>query len=185
MSKENEVLLTKLMSGDKQAYEWLFNCYYPKLTFFANRFVNDMSIAEEITGEVFVVLWEKREQLNITSSVDAYLYSMTKNRCINYLKHLKIENLYLNYLQKNNLLDTCAADIEAGYNDKELAQQIQFAVDSLPEKCRQVFMMSRYEDMKYRDIAARLDISSKTVERHMGIALERLRKILKDVFYQA
>ena len=183
MSEENEVLLTKLMNGDKRAFEWLFNCYYAKLTLFANRFVNDMVIAEELTGEVFFVLWEKREQLKITSSVSAYLYSMTKNRCINYLKHQKIENLYVNYLQKNNLLDTCAADTEADYNDKQLAQQIQFAVDSLPEKCRQVFMMSRYEDMKYRDIAAKLGISAKTVERHMSIALERLRKILKYVSY--
>ncbi|AMR31552.1 hypothetical protein A0256_08990 [Mucilaginibacter sp. PAMC 26640] len=183
MSEDNEVLLSKLMSGDKQAYEWLFNRYYAKLTFFANRFVNDIAIAEEITGEVFFVLWEKRDQLKIKSSISAYLYGMTKNRCINFLKHQKIENLYLNYLLKNNLVDTCAADTEAGYNDKELAQQIQFAVDSLPEKCRQVFMMSRYEDMKYRDIAAKLSISSKTVERHMSIALERLRKILKYVSY--
>ena len=183
MSEENEVLLTKLMSGDEQAYEWIFNFYYPKLTFFANRFINDMGIAEEITGEVFVVLWEKRKHLHITSSVSAYLYSMTKNRCINYLKHQKVENLYLNYLQKNNLIETCAADIENGYNDKELAQQIQFAVDSLPEKCRQVFIMSRYEGMKYKEIAMKLEISSKTVERHMGIALERLRKVLKYVSY--
>lgn len=183
MSEENEILVKKLVGGDKKAYEWIFNSYYPKLTFFANRFVNDMNIAEEIIGEIFVILWEKREQLNITSSVSAYLYNMTKNRCINYLKHQKIENLYVNYLRKNNLLDICAADIEAGYNDKELAQQIKFAVDSLPDKCRQVFIMSRYEDMKYKDIAMKLEISSKTVERHMSIALEKLRKILKFVSY--
>ncbi|MGV8880475.1 MAG: RNA polymerase sigma-70 factor [Sphingobacteriaceae bacterium] len=183
MSEENEALVAKLIDGDKQAFEWLFNCYYAKLAFFANRFLNDINIAEEITGEMFFKLWEKHEQLVITSSVSAFLYTMTKNKCLNYLKHQKIENLYLNYLQKNNLLETCAADTEKCYNDKELALQIKAAVERLPEKCRQVFMMSRYEDLKYRDIAVRLDISSKTVERHMGIALERLRKILKNVSY--
>nr|WP_082856107.1 RNA polymerase sigma-70 factor [Mucilaginibacter sp. L294] len=183
MSEENEVILSRLIDGDIQVYEWLFKRYYPKLTFFANRFVNDMDAAEEITGEMFVVLWEKREQFNITSSIDAYLYKMTKNRCLNYLKHQKVENLYINYLQKNNLLDTYADDTEKCYNDKELAKQIQVAVESLPEKCRQVFMMSRYEDLKNRDIAVRLDLSSKTVERHMSIALERLRKMLKYVSY--
>lgn len=180
---ENEILLTKLCEGDTSAYETLFKCYYRKLTLFANRFVNDINAAEEITGEVFVVLWEKREQLNHTVCISSYLYKTTQNRCLNYLKHQKIENLYITYLQKNNLLDACAADTENSYNDKELALQIKTAIDSLPEKCRQVFIMSRYEDMKYRDIALKLDISTKTVERHMSIALDRLRKILKYVSY--
>ncbi len=143
-----------------------------------------MMAAEEITGEVFIVLWEKREQLSETTSLNAYLYKSIQNKCLNYIKHQKVENLYFNYLQKNNLLDACADEIENGFNDKELARQIKSAVESLPEKCRQVFIMSRYEDMKYKDIALKLDISVKTVERHMGIALERLRKILKYVSYQ-
>jgi RNA polymerase sigma-70 factor (ECF subfamily) len=108
---------------------------------------------------------------------------MTQNRCLNYLKHQKIENLYLNYLQRNNLLDSCTEEAAHNYDDKELAIQIQTAIDSLPEKCRRVFMMSRFEDMKYKDIAIKLDISSKTVERHMGIALEKLRRTLKHVAY--
>jgi RNA polymerase sigma-70 factor (family 1) len=180
---ENEVLLTRLGEGDTKAYEILFKCYYRKLTLFANRFINDLNAAEEITGEVFVVLWEKREQLNHTVCISSYLYKTTQNKCLNYLKHQKIENLYLTYMLKNNLLDTCAADYESSYNDKELALQIKTAIDSLPEKCRQVFIMSRYDDMKYRDIALSLNISAKTVERHMSIALERLRKVLKYVSY--
>lgn len=180
----DKILITRLCEGDDSAFETLFKSYYPKLTLFANRFVNDIVAAEEITGEVFVVLWEKRELLNHATCINAYLYKSTQNRCLNYIKHQKVESLYLNYLQKNNLLDTYAPDTESSYNDKELALQIKTAIESLPDKCRQVFMMSRYEDMKYRDIALKLDISVKTVERHMSMALERLRKILKYVSYQ-
>lgn len=183
MVSENEILITKLSEGDTKTYEALFKLYYPKLTFFANRFLNDINAAEEITGEVFTILWEKKEQLTFIVSISSYLYKMTQNRCLNYLKHQKIENLYFNYLQKNNLIDSLSTEAENSYDDKELALQIQSAIDSLPEKCRRVFMMSRFEDKKYKDIAAELDISSKTVERHMGIALERLRQMLKHVSY--
>ena len=183
MVSENEILIKGLSEGGTRTYEALFKRYYPKLTFYANRFVNDINVAEEVTGEVFTVLWEKREQLNFSVSVNSYLYKMTQNRCLNYLKHQKIENLYLNYLQRNNLLDSCTEEAAHNFDDKELAIQIQTAIDSLPEKCRRVFMMSRFEDMKYKDIAIKLDISSKTVERHMGIALEKLRRTLKHVAY--
>jgi RNA polymerase sigma-70 factor (family 1) len=180
---EDDILLTRLCDGDIGAYETLFKWYYRKLTLFANRLINNIDAAEEITGEVFVILWEKREQLNHTVCIRAYLYKSTQNRCLNYLKHQKVESLYINYLQRNNLLDPRGDDTESSYNDKELALQLKMAIDSLPEKCRQVFMMSRYEGMKYREIAVKLDISAKTVERHMSIALERLRKILKHVSY--
>jgi len=180
---EDEILTSKLYRGDTKAYEILFKYYYPKLTLFANRFVNDIDNAEEIAGEVFATLWEKRAMLNNTVCIRAYLYKSTQNRCLNYLKHQKIENLYITYLQKNNLINTCAADTESCYNDKELAVQIKAAIDSLPGKCRQVFIMSRYEGLKYRDIALTLNISTKTVERHMGIALERLRKLLRYMTY--
>jgi RNA polymerase sigma-70 factor (family 1) len=183
MVSENEILIKGLSAGDTRTYEALFKRYYPKLTFYANRFVNDINVAEEVTGEVFTVLWEKREQLNFSVSVNSYLYKMTQNRCLNYLKHQKIENLYLNYLQRNNLLDSFSKESMNDYDDKELATQIRIAIDSLPEKCRRVFMMSRFQDMKYKDIAIELDISSKTVERHMGIALEKLRRTLKHVAY--
>ena len=183
MVSENEIFITKLSKGDTKTYEALFKLYYPKLTFFANRFINDINAAEEITGEVFTILWEKKEQLTFSVSISSYLYKMTQNRCLNYIKHQKVENLYFNYLKKNNLLDSFSTDTENNYDDKELALQIQAAIDSLPEKCRRVFIMSRFEDMKYKDIALELDISSKTVERHMGIALERLRQMLKHVTY--
>ena len=183
MVSEKEILITKLSAGDTKTYEMLFKLYYVRLTFFANRFLNDINAAEEIAGEVFTILWEKKEQLTFSASVSSYLYKMTQNRCLNYLKHQKIENLYFNYLQRNNLLDPCSTEAEDSLDDKELAMQIQAAIDSLPEKCRRVFMMSRFEEMKYKDIALELDISLKTVERHVGIALERLRQMLKHVSY--
>jgi RNA polymerase sigma-70 factor (family 1) len=180
---EDRKLIIKLCEGDSHAYETLFKYYYPKLTLFANRFTNDMIAAEEITGELFIKLWEKRQELNQTVPLKAYLYKSVQNMCLNYLKHQKVESLYIKYLQRNNLLENCFADSESKYLDKELALRLKSAISSLPEKCQQVFIMSRYEDMKYREIAVKLDISVKTVERHMSIALERLRIIMKYVPY--
>jgi RNA polymerase sigma-70 factor (ECF subfamily) len=99
------------------------------------------------------------------------------------LKHQKIENLYVDYLQKNNLLDEVRSAVENGYEEKELAHQIKAAINTLPEKCREIFVLSRFSDMKYKEIASKLNLSPKTVERQVSIALEKLRQTLKHVSY--
>ncbi len=175
---DSNILITSINQGDTKAFEALFKLYYAKLTLFANRFVNDMPVAGEITADVFTHLWERGHEISFSTSVSAYLFKMVQNRCLNYLKRQKIENLYVNYLEKNNLLDEVCHTVENGYEEKELASQINNAINSLPEKCREIFIMSRFSDMKYREIATRLEISPKTVERQMSIALEKLRQIL-------
>lgn len=175
---DTNILITRLSQGDEKAFEVLFKLYYEKLALFANRFVNDMPIAEEITADVFTHLWEKGHEISFSTSVSSYLFKMVQNRCLNYLKRQKIENLYVNYLEKNNLLDEVCNTVEAGYEQKELAGQINDAINSLPGKCREIFVMSRFSDMKYREIADKLNISPKTVERQMSIALEKLRQLL-------
>ncbi len=181
--ESNNILITRLTQGDVRAFEVLFKLYYSRLTLFANRFVNDLSIAEEIVADVFTHLWEKGHEITFSTSVSAYLFKTVQNRSLNYLKHQKIENLYVIYLEKNNLFDEVRNDVEHGYEEKELARQINAAINTLPEKCREIFMLSRFSDMKYKEIASHLHISPKTVERQVGIALEKLRKTLKHVTY--
>jgi len=175
---DSNLLITRLTQGDEKAFEALFKLYFEKLTLFANRFVNNMPMAEEITADVFTHLWEKGHEISFSTSVSSYLFKMVQNRCLNYLKRQKIENLYVNYLERNNLLDEVCNTVELGFEEKELTHQINTAINSLPEKCREIFVMSRFSDMKYREIAGKLNISPKTVERQMSIALEKLRQIL-------
>ncbi|MDN5285637.1 MAG: polymerase sigma-70 factor [Mucilaginibacter sp.] len=183
ITKSNELLITKLTQGDAKAFEALFKLYYTRLTLFSNRFVNDISIAEEIVADVFTLLWEKGHEVVFSTSVSSYLFKMVQNRSLNYLKHQKIENLYVTYLEKNNLFDEVRSTVENGYEEKELARQISAAINTLPEKCREIFVLSRFSDMKYKEIASQLNISPKTVERQVSIALEKLRQTLKHVTY--
>ncbi|MFD2164605.1 RNA polymerase sigma-70 factor [Paradesertivirga mongoliensis] len=168
--------------SDEKAFESLFKTYYAKLSFFANKFVNDLQVSEEIVSDTFTGLWEQRKSLEITTSMNAYLYRMVQNRCLNYLKHKKVESEYVNYLAKHNMLTEIPASAQNPYFQKELEEQVQNAIAALPEKCREVFKMSRFEQLKNKEIAEQLNVSPKTVERHMTIALDKLRHCLKHLF---
>lgn len=185
MQNEENLIIIKLKEGDHNTFEYIFKGHYRLLTLFANRFVNDLPVAQEIAGDVFATLWEKREHLEISCSLKSYLFKMTQNRCLNYLKHKQIENLYINYLQHQDLMAAQPADFEKAFHNKDIAAQIKAAVDQLPAQCRTVFMMSRYEHLKYREIGLKLGISEKTVERHICLALEKLRLALKKELYHA
>ena len=174
--KENSI------QSDEKVFENLFRLYYVKLSFFANKFVNDIEVSEEIVSDTFTHLWEQRGNLKITSSSNAYLYRMVQNRCLNFLKHKKIESEYVNYLAKHNLLSEIPALSRNPYLEKELEEQVLKAIEDLPEKCREVFKMSRFELLKNKEIAEQLNISTKTVERHMTIALDKMRHCLKHFF---
>lgn len=171
-------------SGDgalEKTFEYVFKSHYAKLTVFANRLLNDVDVAEEIVADALTCLWEKRGTIAFTSSVTGYLYKMVQNRCMNYLKHQRVENEYVNYLIRHNLIDELPEHDCDPYQEKELSQQIRQAIDALPEKCREVFLLSRFEYLKNREIAERLNISQNTVERQITIALEKLRRSLEYI----
>jgi RNA polymerase sigma-70 factor (ECF subfamily) len=179
MPSDAEIFIERIKSGDVQAFELLFKTDYTKLTFFANRFLNDLDASEEIVSGVFVFLWEKKDKLVFTTSVHSYLYKTVQNRCLNYIKRKKIENEYVNYLSRNNLLEDYP-DTWNLYLEKDLEGQARKAIDTLPEKCREIFKLSRFEHLRNKQIAERLSISEKTVERQITIALEKLRNYLKN-----
>ena len=168
-----------IKDGDIQAFEIIFKSHYVKLTIYANKFLNDLNVSEEIVSEALTQVWERRDSIVFSISVTPYLYKMVQNKCMNYIKHQKVENEYVNYMLRNNLLDEVPENDTNPYLEKELAQQIRLAVENLPDKCKLVFEMSRFEFLKNKEIAERLNISQNTVERHITLAFEKLRKSLK------
>lgn len=162
---------------DRAAFEELFKSHFVYLCNFAFQYVSDMDTAKDITQKIFVHLWENREKIKPEQSIKSYLFTSVKNRCLN---HIRDHKKY-----RSRILDIDIHDIDvACENDhlavEELQNKIDQALLQLPEKCRKVFELSRYQDKKYKEIAEILDISVKTVEAHMSRALKSLRTDLQD-----
>ncbi len=159
----------------ESSFEELFKGHFRELAAYAFAMLNDQVMAEEVVQQVFYQIWEKRETVVFDTSVKAYLYKSVYHRCLNYRKHQKIRQEHARQV----LWQKQEAQPEAtGISNKEMVSQIQSAIDSLPEQCRLIFQMSRFEELKYREIADRLEISVKTVEAQMGKALKQLRVLL-------
>lgn len=167
--------------GNLITFEQLFNDYYNYLCYVAIEFVKEKQAAEEIVSDVFFSLWEKRESIQINSSLSAYLIRAVKNRCINYDLHNKAEQRFRRNIAERLVQYSSTAEYPiGGLLTKELTVLIKRSIDSLPEQCRQVFLLSRDEELKYEEIAERLNISINTVKTQMKIALSKLRISLKD-----
>ncbi len=159
------------------AFEALFKGSFRELVTYAYSLLNDPVMAEEIVQQVFYKVWEKREQLVFDTSAKAYLYKSVYHDCLNLQKHRKIRQEHARHVLQT---ETGLAGRGSDISDKELGRRIQAAISSLPEQCRLIFQMSRFEELKYREIADRLHISVKTVEAQMGKALKQLRLLLGD-----
>lgn len=170
--------LEALTAGDITAFEMIFRTYYQPLCSYAYTFLQDKEEAEEIVQSTFMSVWEKHNTISIRTSVKSYLYAMVRNACLNVLKHEKIkqrhaiEEIALSPQSHDSVSNTVASI--------ELETKIQEAMEKLPEQCRLVFKLSRFEELKYSEIAEQLNISVKTVENHMGKALKIMREQLKD-----
>ncbi len=178
MNRPDEIELFELIkNGDEQAFETVFHHYYKSLCLFATQMLKDDTEAEEIVQDLFVKIWEKRNRINIESSVKNYLIRSVKNLCLNYIKHNKIKNLHT-----KNILSESDSELqdENNFIEVDLLQKIEECVDSLPDKRREIFRLSREEGLKYREIAEKLNISVKTVETQMGLAFKTLREKLKN-----
>lgn len=156
----------------------LFKNYYKPLCNYAHSFTQDRDEAEEVVQSTFLSFWEKRESLNIQTTVRPYLYAMVRNSCLNILKHEKIKQKHAG--ETVALADPTYESVAQSIYVSELEVQINKAMEKLPEQCRLVFKLSRFEELKYAEIAEQLDISVKTVENQMGKALRIMREQLKD-----
>ena len=164
------------------SFSEMYLTYYSKLVRFAREFVILEEDAENITQDVFTDLWERRDSMDHVENMNAYLFRLVKNRCLDHLKHKIFEQKYVEVMQtsfeielnlKLQSLDRFdGSDMSVG---NEMEKLVREAINSLPKKCRAIFLLSRMEGLKYREISERLGISVNTVECQMGIALKKLR----------
>ena len=143
------------------------------MCFFAQKYVKDFETAKEIAQDAFISLWEKRETIDMDRAVKSYLTTVIHNKCTNYLRDNRKFDQYI--LNIENLADIPEYEGADTMVEGELKTKIDDAISELPEKCREIFMMSRYENLKYQEIADKLDISVKTVETQMSKALQHMR----------
>lgn len=164
------------------SFSELYLTYYPKLVRFAKEFVMLEEDAENITQDVFTALWERREYLDCIENMNAYLFRLVRNRCLDYLKHKIFEQRYIENIQTHYIIELNLKlqsldrfDASDFSEEKDTAILVRAAINSLPKRCRDIFLLSRVEGLKYKEISERLGISVNTVECQMGIALKKLR----------
>jgi RNA polymerase sigma-70 factor (ECF subfamily) len=173
----NEEVIPLLLSGDEATFERVYKQYLRPLHVYAISMLRDEDVAKGMVQNVFLKLWERRDRLSLSGSLQAYLYGAVYNECLNNIRHQKVKvnhQQYAVYTMNDN--DTGGTGMEL----LDLKEKLQQALNELPEKCRTVFQLSRFEELKYQEIADRLSISIKTVEAQMGKALKILRLKLVD-----
>ena len=167
-----------IKSGNKRAFDEVFLMHFKSLHAYAFTMVKDRDDAEEIVQNVFVRIWTRRGQLKTDGFLKSFLYRSVHNESLNYLKHQKVRaNFNVHYADavKNDM-----GNLNTEIAVTELEKNIHSAINDLPEKCRNVFQLSRFDQMKYQEIADALNISVKTVENQMGKALKILRHRVID-----
>ncbi len=174
---DSDILLA-IRQGNERVFETVFRKYYQSLCNYACGILKDLDDAEEVVQSIFLKFWEQREIIEINVSLKSYLYRAVHNTCLNRLKHLKIQEVHKqyvgNYYEENH-------DSATEMMDKtELESRISEALEKLPEQCRLIFKMSRFEELKYQEIADKLGLSIKTIENQIGKALRIMRTELAD-----
>jgi RNA polymerase sigma-70 factor (ECF subfamily) len=167
-----------LKEGDETAFEMIFKSHYQPLCNYAYTFLLDRDEAEEVVQATFLTVWERKEGITIETSLKSYLYRAVRNSCLNAIKHAKVKQRHAE--ESIFISDTSHESVSQSVISSELDQKIGDALMALPEQCRLVFKMSRFEELKYAEIAEQLNISIKTVENQIGKALKIMREELKE-----
>ncbi len=175
---DQQKLRKGLKEGNKEIFEEIYKQYYSPLCFYCVRYVGDMEEAKEIVQGLFLKIWLKRNELDINTSVKSYLYRAVQNYALNYLHQQKTKQKYI--INKAHFPNQMSENGQIKLEEEELKKLIKRAVLKLPEKRREIFELSRYENMKYSQIAEHLTISVKTVEAQMSKSLKYLRQVLKE-----
>ncbi|MFY0652676.1 MAG: RNA polymerase sigma-70 factor [Cyclobacteriaceae bacterium] len=177
---DDSQLMDFLSNDNKQAFEHIFRTYYQDLCRFGATYVKDPDVAEELVQQIFINIWERRYELTISTSMKSYLFTAVRNKSFNYLK-LQLPKEYKKVDVDNvGFLDPTNKEEDIVYED--LKAYVSEAIDALPAKCKTIFNLSRNSGLTYKEIAEELDISVKTVENQIGIALKKLREQLSPVW---
>ncbi|WP_120275153.1 RNA polymerase sigma-70 factor [Mangrovibacterium diazotrophicum] len=177
-NQEEQFIIQRMIEGDKRAFKYFFDKYYRELCNFVNIYLKDEMLAEEVVQDIFVYFWENKQKIKIHSSVKAYLFGASKYKSLNVLRS-----------QKDNLVWFDAIEASESYIDEipmeqfsgieEFRQILNDAILQLPEKCREIFLLSKKQELSNKQIAEQLGVSVKTVENQMTIALKKLRSCLE------
>jgi RNA polymerase sigma-70 factor (ECF subfamily) len=177
MTGDTEII-RRIRQGDAGQFELLFRSSYVSLVRYAKTLIKDHDSAEEIVQDLFFRLWHDKEKIKIESSLNGYLFRSVHNRCLHYIEHSRVVERHaeeMSYQQTENQENPSEI-----LHYKELNEKIAHILERLPERCGKIFYMSRFEGLKYKEIAEKLAISVKTVESNMGRALKEFRKELTE-----
>lgn len=173
--KLDKDIFEKIKNGDDAAFSQLFDETYTSLCFFVNKYLSDLDKSRSLVQEYFVDLWINHQKIIVPHTPKSYLYNSLKNKTIDYLRKEKriAQRAEMDIPQHS----TPFRDL---VEEAELSKKINASIEELPPKCRQIFEMCRFEELKYSEIAEKLNISVKTVEMQMGIALKKMRNNLSE-----
>lgn len=177
---EEQFLLIELKRGNKDAFSLLFTAYYKDLVMFAGCYLPEKTICEDVVQSVFLKVWNDRENLFIETSFKSYLLTSVRNSCLDEIRHRYVVREHEDTVLSHAELDDVDTENYILYSD--LYTHLKDALEKLPPVYREAFEMSRFEQLKYKEIATRLQVSERTVEVRISKALELLRHHLKDFF---
>ena len=179
LKQEEKELLVRLIEDDDRAFERIYKMYVERVYYFAYRYLNSPEETEEIVQEVFTKIWENRRNINTELSFSGYILTTTKNTIFNEhrkkVNHQTYCNYIIGYLQKN------MQNVEDEIVYKDLMELVNKSIDELPPKRQEIFKLSRFKGMPYKEIAKKLAISEKTIETHIRLALRDLRSVLSPI----
>ena len=179
-------LFNLVKTGDQKALKELFTIYFPRLNDFARKIIRDQGISEDIVQEAFLKVWENRGEIE-SLHTEAFLFKMVRNRCLDYIKHLKVISNRLYEIQETSRYEELYRIDFIGNEpylliEEELKTRIERTIQDLPGRCREVFVLSRLNGLKNREIADKLNISIKNVERHLNRATQSFKKNFSGEF---
>jgi RNA polymerase sigma-70 factor (ECF subfamily) len=183
---DNDIeLLSRLKNNDEVAFKVIFNKYYSRLYYFILEFISLDDIAENIVQDTFFTLWNKRQELKNDSNLSAYLFTVAKNNCLYKLRNQRYrQKLFMtNPLSQDEVdmnMEVLSTLDSSSYTFAEIDKIIKRTLEELPPQCKKVFVLSRFEEKKNKEIAEELNISIKVVEKHISKGLKKFRESLKD-----
>ncbi len=175
--EELQKLIALVKKSDEVAFKKLFRLYHDGVYWYCLKLLKDDQLAEDILQEVFLRLWRNREGINLSKSLRSYLFTVAHNLCLNTIRDKNLARDKLKHLDHETSHDLNPVAITS---ENQLKEALSEAIDKLPEKCKEVFLLSRNDGLSQKEISKKLGIGIKTIETHIGNALKKIKKSLND-----